>query len=190
MKKRKLLLPLLVGISMIILSCNERNNEPKANYDSLFLGFNLGMERQEFFDHCWDYNKKELLIHGTANQTVQYQLKEVVSSPVSMNFYPNFYEDKIFEMPVTFSYEAWAPWNRQYFADSLFVDVLKVFKKWYGDDFKELNHPEMGKVYYKMDGRRRINLYIRDERHVRAVFTDMKVEKELEELAKKQTGQN
>lgn len=188
--KRKLLLPLMVGLSTLILSCNDRADGPKLNYDSLFLGFNLGMERQAFFDHCWDYNKKEILIHGTANQTVLYQLKEVVKSPVSMNFYPSFYEDKIFEMPVSFSYEAWAPWNRQYYADSLFVDMVKVFKKWYGDDFKELNHPEMGKVFYKIDGKRRINLYIRDERFVQAVFTDMKVEKELERLANEQAEQD
>ncbi|MBL7873493.1 MAG: hypothetical protein JNM78_17875 [Cyclobacteriaceae bacterium] len=187
---RNWVLVFIIGLSVLMLSCNERSRGPKMEYDSLFLGFTLGMERQAFFDHCWDYNKKEILIHGSANQTVQYQLNEVVSSPVSMNFYPSFYDDKIFEMPVTFSYEAWAPWNRQYYADSLFVDMIKVFKKWYGEDFKELNHPEMGKVYYKLDGRRRINLYIRDERFVQAVFTDMKIEKELEELAKKEATKN
>lgn len=183
-------MPLVVGLSILLLSCNDRANSQKSSYDSLFLGFNLGMEKQVFFDHCWDYNKRKILIHGTANKTVLYQLTDVVKSPVSMNFYPSFYEDKIFEMPVTFNYEAWAPWNRQYHSDSLFVDMLKVFKKWYGDDFKEVNHPEMGKVYYKLEGRRRINLYIKDDRFVQAVFTDMKVEKELEKLAQEEARQN
>jgi hypothetical protein len=106
-----------------------------------------------------------------------------------MRFYPTFYEDKIFEMPVTFTYESWAPWNRQYKSDSLLVNMLKVFKAWYGPDFKELNHRTMGKVYYKMDGKRRINLFIKDDQFVQAVFTDLKVEKQLKKLAEEQAKQ-
>ena len=75
-----------------------------------------------------------------------------------MRFYPDFYKDKIVDMPVMFSYEGWAPWNKQFHADSLMVKLLPLFKKWYGDDFKTLQHPAQGLVYYKMDGKRRINL--------------------------------
>jgi hypothetical protein len=101
-----------------------------------------------------------------------------------MRFYPTFYEDKIFEMPVTFTYEAWAPWNRQFHSDSLFVQMIKVFKNWYGDDFKELDHQTMGKIYYRIDGKRRINLFIRDDMSVQAVFTDLKVERAIKKLQK------
>lgn len=172
-------------IVAVIFSCSDSRSRSASKYDSLFLGISLGMGRQAFFDHCWDYNQKKILIHGPTNQNVEYRIVEDINSPVSMRFYPTFYEDKIIEMPVTFSYEAWAPWNRQFFADSLFVNMLPLFKKWYGDDFKRIDHPEMGVVYYKMDGKRRINLYVKNERYVQAVFTDLKAEKEITEAAKK-----
>ena len=96
-----------------------------------------------------------------------------------MNFYPTFYAEKIFEMPVTFNYESWAPWNKQYQADTLLVEMLGLFKEWYGDDFKKLDHPVMGPVYYRIDGKRRINLFRKDDQYVQAVFTDLEVERKL-----------
>lgn len=82
-------------------------------------------------------------------------------------------------MPVTFSYDGWAPWNREYWADSLLVDMLPLFEKWYGDGFRKLDHPTMGDVYYKIDGTRRINLFRKDDQFVQAVFTDLEVERKL-----------
>lgn len=152
-----------------------------GNNDSLFLGISLGMDRKAFFDHCWEQNKKKLFTHGPTNENVEYKLVNELHKPVTMRFYPTFHDDKIFEMPVTFTYEAWAPWNKQYGADSLLVEMLPVFKKWYGSDFKKLEHPTMGPVYYKIDGKRRINLFKKDDQFVQAVFTDLKVEKKLKE---------
>ena len=63
-----------------------------------------------------------------------------------------------------------------------------MYKKWYGDDFQILQHPVQGTVYYQMKGRRRINLFIRDDQFVQAVFTDLKVEKEIKD--KMQKGSN
>jgi hypothetical protein len=53
-----------------------------------------------------------------------------------------------------------------------------LYKKWYGEEFKSLNHPTMGTIHYKMDGKRRINLFIRDDQFVEAVFTDLELEEE------------
>ena len=177
----KSLLVALAAISCSVLfSCEKfAGTEKVENTDSLFLGIGLGMERKAFYDYCWEQNKKKLFTHGPSNQSVEYILKEGMKQPVAMRFYPSFHQDKIFEMPVTFTYEAWAPWNRRYWADSLLVDMLPVFKKWYGDDFKKLDHPTMGAVYYKIDGKRRINLFQKDDQYVQAVFTDLKVEKKL-----------
>jgi len=154
-------------------------NEDDKKNDSLFLGISLGMERKAFYDYCWEQNKKKLFIHGPTNQNVQYQLLNELEEPVAMRFYPTFYEDKIYEMPVTFTYEAWAPWNRRFWADSLLVHMVPVFKRWYGDDFKKSKHPTMGDIYYKIDGTRRINLFRKDDQYVQAVFTDLKVERKL-----------
>lgn len=175
------ILPGLVLISLLSCSNEGRISETERKTDSLFLGISLGMERQAFYDYCWEQNKKKNFTHGPTNQSVEYKLTQELEEPIAMRFYPTFHNDKIFEMPVTFTYDAWAPWNREYWADSLLQDMLPIFKKWYGDDFKKLEHPTMGTVYYKIDGKRRINLFRKDDQYVQAVFTDLKVEKTLKE---------
>lgn len=173
----------LAAFCVSLLSCEKFRGmaEGDKKTDSLFLGFSLGMEQKAFYDYCWEQNKKKVFTHGPSNQSVEYKLVNELANPVAMRFYPTFHEGKIFEMPVTFAYEAWAPWNRQYWADSLLVDILPVFKKWYGEDFKKLDHPTMGTVYYRIDGKRRINLFRKDDQFVQAVFTDLKVEKKLKQ---------
>jgi hypothetical protein len=172
----------LVGCSFL-LSCekfrSEANNSKST--DSLFLGIFLGMDRKAFYDYCWEQNRKKVFVHGPGNQSVQYKLEDQLTEPVSMQFYPTFHEDKIFEMPVTFNYESWAPWNKKYQADSLLQEMVPLFKRWYGEDFRKLDHPTMGPVFYKIDGKRRINLFRKDDQYVQAVFTDLKVEKTLKE---------
>lgn len=150
--------------------------------DSLFLGIHLGMAQKDFFDHCTELNKQQIITQGPGGNTnVEHRMKNVFDNEVSMRFFPTFIDNKVFEMPVTYSYIAWAPWNKQYWADSLLEKVLVKYKEWYGEDFKLLNHPTQGKVYYKIDGKRRINLFVQDEQFVQAVFTDLKVEKRLKE---------
>ncbi len=163
-----------MGIAML-LSCNGKYGfGSEKNNDSLFLDIYLGMEQKAFYDYCWEMNRQKKLTHGPTNQNVEYHITEA-KHPITMRFYPSFHEGRINEMPVTYTYESWAPWNRAFQSDSLMVEMLGLFKKWYGDDFKVLDHPTMGKVYYKFDGHRRINLFIRDDQFVQAVFTDMRV---------------
>ena len=109
---------------------------------------------------------------------MEYKLAKELDQPVIMKFYPDFYNEKIIDMPVTFSYEAWAPWNKQYSSEILFPKMLLIFEKWYGKDFKMMEHATMGTLFYKMDGKRRINLFIRDDQFVQAVFTDLELERE------------
>jgi hypothetical protein len=177
------------GIVVLIASCDSsRWRTENQNYDSLFMGISLGMEKKAFYDHCWELNKQKVFTQGPKNQEVQYMLRTELASPVVMQFYPSFYKDKIFEMPVLFSYEAWAPWNKEFSSDTLFVNMFGVFKKWYGDDFEETVHPTQGKVFYKFDGTRRINLFIRDDQYVQAVFTDLLMARELKESMEKESS--
>jgi len=53
--------------------------------------------------------------------------------------------------------------NKRYWADSLLNKVLVKYKEWYGDDFQLFNHLTQGKVYYKMDGKRTILLFVQDQ---------------------------
>ena len=178
----RLFIGLMICTAAAMNSCRDRNSfgtSERDNYDSLFLGISMGMEKQKFYDYCWEMNRQKVFRHGPTNQSVEYKLVNELNSPVMMQFYPTFHNDAIYEMPVLFNYESWAPWNKEYSADTLFTRILPLFKKWYGDDFKVLQHRTMGTIYYQMKGRRRINLFIRDDQFVQAVFTDLKVEQEI-----------
>ncbi len=185
MKVRELLTGFLLCLTVFLVSCDGRkfsiSSSDEKKLDSLFLGISMGMDKKAFYDYCWEKNREKIFRHGPTNQSVEYTLATELNSPVSMQFYPSFYEEKIYEMPVLYSYEAWAPWNKELSSDTLLLKLLPVYKKWYGDDFKTLQHPAQGTVYYQMNGRRRINLFIRDDQFVQAVFTDLKVEKEIKE---------
>lgn len=171
----------LIIIVVCLLACEGLKKGPSDN-DQIFFDIYLGMKQKDFFDHCTELNKQEIITQGPGGTTsVEHRIKDKFSSEVSVRFFPTFIDYKIFEMPVTYSFIAWAPWNRQFWAENLLEEVLEDYKKVYGDDFKLLNHPTQGKVYYKIDGTRRINLFVKDEQFVQAVFTDLKVEKRLKE---------
>jgi hypothetical protein len=179
------LFPLFI-LSIIFQSCDSpifsSSEDGFSKSDSLFLGFHLGMAQRDFFDHCTELNKQQKITQGPGGSTnVEYRIVDEYDSEISMRFFPTFIDEKIFEMPVTYSYVAWAPWNRQYWAENLLPKVLEKYKSIYGDDFKLINHPTQGKVYYKIDGKRRINIFVKDEQHVQSVFSDLKVEKRLKE---------
>ena len=147
--------------------------------DSLFMGIYLGMSQQDFYTHCWDLNKQGLIRQGTRNTTVRYEMTEL-KAPASMDFYPSFYEEKIDEMPVTFSYYNWAPWNKELGAKVLQQDLVALFEKWYGSGFIKVEHPEKGLAFVKVDGNRRINIIQKNDFEVVALFTDLWVERETE----------
>lgn len=184
----------LLILILLIQSCDSSilssSGDDSSKSDSLFLGFHLGMPQKDFFDHCTELNKQQKITQGPEGSTnVEYRIVGEYDSEISMRFFPTFIDEKIFEMPVTYSYVAWAPWNRQYWAEKLLPKVLENYKEAYGDDFKLINHPTQGKVYYKIDGKRRINLFIKDEQHVQAVFSDLKVEKRLKKEFEKSQSQ-
>src|SRR5689334_17441295 len=72
--------------------------------DSLFEGIKLGMTSKEFYAHCWEMNKKGLFFAGPGNMTVLYKLDKELKYPASMNFYPDFWQGKIYKMRVLFGY--------------------------------------------------------------------------------------
>lgn len=187
--KRLIFYCFIIGMSVLVASCNKLKEGASGNkkYDSLFLGISLGMDEKAFFDYCWELNKQKLVTHGPTNQSVEYVLATELDHPVRMQFYPVFYNHKIVDMPVTYTYSSWAPWNKEYGSEVLLKNMLVLYKKWYGEEFKSLNHPTMGTIHYKMDGKRRINLFIRDDQYVEAVFTDLELEEERKASMKENT---
>jgi hypothetical protein len=150
-----------------------------VRYDSLFMGIYLGMTDKDFFTHCWGLNRKGLIKQGANNTTVEYIMKNELKYPASMNFYPTFIKGKIYEMPVKFKYNGWAPWNKNLSSDSLQLDILNWYKKLYGRNFMEVKHPQRGLAYVLITGNRRLTIFKEDDLHVWAIFTDMLVDKEL-----------
>src|SRR5665647_518676 len=125
--------------------------------DSLFLGISFGMTSKTFYGYCWELNKKGIISDGSNNTMVLYKIDSGLKYPASMNFYPDFLDNKISHMRVTFQYNAWAPWNKAQFSDSLLPDVLRFYKKWYpaGNEFIAITDKVKGTIYVKVDGNRR-----------------------------------
>ncbi len=145
--------------------------------DSLFLGIKFGMTSKEFYAHCWELNKKGLITDGNNNTAVLYKLNKELKYPASMNFYPDFRDNKIYRMKVDFSYDAWAPWNKPLFADSLQSDILNLYKRWYGDkNFIAMTDSVRGTIFIKVDANRRIIIGKYDDSHVKVDYTDLLVD--------------
>lgn len=147
--------------------------------DSLFFGIHLGMSSKAFYAHCWEMNKKGLFTDGENNRAVLYKLNHnELPYPAAMNFYPAFHQDRIHQMSVTFNYDAWAPWNKHLFADSLQTEVLNLFKTWYskGNPFIKMEDEKRGTIYVKVDGNRRIIIGKFDDTYVKVDYTDLQVD--------------
>jgi|UniRef100_UPI004047C985 hypothetical protein len=192
----RIFLPILalLILSVSIQGCNSPsfNSSDKglANADSLFLGFYLGLPQKTFYDLCTELNSQKKITQGPGGATsVEHKIKGAFGGDVSMRFYPTFIDKKIYEMPVTYTYESWAPWNKEYSSEALLPKILESYKAIYGDEFKVVNDRYRGMIYYRMDGKRRINLFIKDDQFVQAVFTDMEVEKRLKDEFEKSQNQ-
>ena len=156
----------------------KKETESGKRVDSLFFGIHFGMTSKEFYAHCWELNKKGIFTDGLNNMAVLYKLNHnELKHEASMNFYPEFYENKIYKMPVTFQYVSWAPWNKNLFADSLKEEVLQLYKKWYpgGNEFLKMDDEEKGTIYIKVDGNRRITIGRYNDLQVKVDYTDLSV---------------
>lgn len=153
----------------------EREMASDIRHDSLFLGIYLGMTSQEFFDHCFDLNRRQIIGEGPNNTTAQYRV-ETFKSPARMLFFPEFYQDKIFEMPITFRYFDWALWNQSTSSDSLMPEVKQLMEKWYGTGFISVKSPSGENAFVKIEGNRRVLIRKYDQGNVVVRITDLSVE--------------
>jgi hypothetical protein len=180
---------LIFSFILCLVACK---NEPKLSiqdiekremargvrYDSLLLGLSLGMPAKEFYLRCWDLNKQGIIREGNTNMTVMYKLTEGLKYQAYLNFYPNFYNDKIYEMPYVISYVGWSPWRTDNQPESLQLDVVKLLEKWYGTGFIRVYDLKRGLTFVKVDGNRRIKVMQKPEMYVEVIITDLIAEKE------------
>tara|TARA_B100000085_G_scaffold74982_1_gene67343 strand:+ start:41 stop:604 length:564 start_codon:yes stop_codon:yes gene_type:complete len=178
---------IFILFSIIIISCQtnpylelERNELASGKrYDSLFLGVKFGMTSKDFYAHCWDLNKRQLITQGPSNNSVRYYLPtESIGQKIEMLFYPVFDNDIVYEVNSTFSYTGWAPWNKETSSDYLIDEVRDILSGWYSTEFFEIKNPKNNSVLYAtVSGNRRIAITKVSEREVRARYTDLTVEK-------------
>lgn len=146
--------------------------------DSLFMDFYFGMPRKEFHAYCFQKNKEGILTNGPSETTVQYRFKEL-KYPATLNFYPKFHEQKICEMSMWFSYEGWAPWNKELSNEKLQEDVVKLMEKWYKKTLKLVSKKKIGLTVYPIfgtvDGNRAIKVEIQDQLIVKATLADLSI---------------
>lgn len=171
-------------ILMVFISCEneseyeqlvERELNKDVRHDTLFLGYEFGMESEDFFNHSWELNQQQVV---TGGDQIEYEIEEL-SSPARMIFYPEFHDNRIYRMPVEISYKSWAPWNRELYSDSLITELLEWYRDIYGPGFIRTTHPEIKKeAWIKVDGNRRISIYRKDDMKVRVEFLDLSVNQE------------
>jgi len=180
----RIFIPLFI-LLIIQLGCNnsasseynkmeERELASGVRQDSLFLGLYLGMTSKDFYDHCWELNKKGTIREGASNTTAHYPIKDF-RSPAGMDFYPKFEKGIITAMPLTFAYDGWSPWNKHLFAEHLILEVKSLMEKWYGTGFVEIKNPNPtgSNAWVKVDGNRRISIYYIDDSKVSADIVDL-----------------
>lgn len=152
---------------------NEMNKEVRN--DTLFLGYELNMEREDFLDHSWDLNQKKII---TGTTQIEYSLEEL-SSDATMVFYPRFYNDKLVRMPVEISFNAWAIWNRELHSDHLINELVQYYEELFGAGFIYTTIPDLNReAWTKIDGNRRILIYPKDDMVARVEFLDLSVDQQ------------
>lgn len=192
---------LVTAVVLFVLSgCGPK--DPKAQYsdllrseraknirvDSIFFGYYFGMPRKEFYEHSWDLNRQKKVMDGVNNVFILYSLRNnELKEPGSMNFFPEFYKEKIFKMRAEFTYDSWAPWNKEKYSDHLLPDVVNYFNAWFpdGNPFIPITDSVKGTIHVKVDGNRRIVIGKFDDRVVKADFTDLTIEDEILKASRK-----
>lgn len=181
MKNSKLLI-FLVILSVTFTYCQNTGDTyqemvkkelaKEVRNDSLFLGYYFGMPQKEFFAHSWELNKTGVITNGSGAQIKKEELN--LKSPATMTFYPVFKNGKIFKMPINYMYDAWAPWNRELWADSLKNDLRKLYEKRYNGEFFEYFDPKTEINYLvQVSGNREIRISEKSTQTVQVLFTDL-----------------
>lgn len=163
------------------------SEQDKPRQDSLFLGLYLGMKSKDFFGHCWTLHKEGILANGVNNTTVKYSLDSIYPE-LTVDFYPAFFEDKIYKMPLIFYFSNYSMWNLNMVPDSLQKYGESVIYSWFGDDFiYSIKNYQGGSDTLKIDvdANRRVIITKAQENKLEVDITDISIDKQAREEIKK-----
>ena len=174
-----LLLGCLISVSLFFMSCETNMDynthvreglESGVQKDSLFLGYHFGMGKQEFRDYSWELNQEGVI---TGFVDINYEV-DFLKSKATMVFYPEFEDEKIVRIPVSVGYDAWAPWNEEFWPEELAKDLQDYFSNEYEIKFYQVYVPEIERqAYVSVDGNREIRIYKNAESTVMVDFIDL-----------------
>lgn len=149
--------------------------------DSLVLGMRMGQTKKEFFATCWELNKQKVITAGTGNQYARYVVDADTlgdnSRAKDMLFYGIFDEEDVMRgMDMKYAYRAWAPWNRDRYADTLLNHLREQYLSGYpGNDFIELEVEGLkAPAMVKIDGNRQILMYPINNKDVKVRIEDLR----------------
>lgn len=138
--------------------------------DSLFFGYHFGMTSDDFHESSWEMNQQGTI---TGLTKINYAFTEL-KSQANMEFYPTFKDAKIIRMPVIFEYQAWAPWNQEYWPDQLVEDLVEYYENEYNATFKNVYVPEIEEfARVAIQGNREIRIHQYSESEVLVDFIDL-----------------
>lgn len=174
-----ILLVLILTVAGIWWLIQNKKIEPFAkqydkDLDSIFFNIQFGMTRQAFYDTCWKLNKTENFVQGGNELSIQYEIQSELGLPVYMNFYPDFSEDRLYQMPVIFHYKSWAPWNRELYSDTLIVRLIQKLERDYDITFTKKKTDDGRPAYSNYTGPRKILVTIQDEQFVKVLMENEK----------------
>ncbi|CAN5565390.1 hypothetical protein BH10BAC4_BH10BAC4_15760 [soil metagenome] len=146
--------------------------------DSLLLGIRFGDTQNDFFGKCYDLNRAGTVYEGSGAGVVRYPLMDSMfhNKPTDIRFLfkPDYDEKQVIsQMVYDISYSGWAPWNKDLQSDSLKPKVIKLLMNWYkGNEFIPVE-VEGEDLLVKVDGNRRMLVYIFDTQTVVVKIQDL-----------------
>jgi len=168
----------LMGLALFV-SCSQKSEYQQmveeglnsgTTVDEIFLGYSFNMTREEFLELSWEMNQQEIITGGVK---IVYLLEELKST-ARLEFYPEFENGVIAEMPVTASYISWAPWNDEYNAENLLNDIKLHYEDVFETSFQSVSLPEIEEnVWVSIEGNREIRMYKKSVNTVQINFIDL-----------------
>jgi len=97
-----------------------------------------------------------------------------LKSTARLEFFPEFEDGVISEMPVSASYISWSPWNEQYNADELLRDMKTYYEDLYSTSFSEILVPDIEQtIWVSIEGNREIRMYKQSVNTIQINFIDL-----------------
>jgi hypothetical protein len=146
-----------------------------VKHDTVLFDLSFGNTKKEFYEICWDLNKRGIATHGENNNYVKtiLGLNDTLNKikKIKLMFYARFSEKDIIRgIDMKFTYTAWAPWNKELTAEKLLPSVKDTLLKWYpGNPFLKLKKGTLVKV----DGNRQIQLKVKTDKEVSVLIEDL-----------------